>query len=121
MPLGGSLRQALAALASANASVARAEEMQTRFDVQEVADTDLADAQFRMQAWSRARSAVEAQIAALMKIRRGYDLGEMDLSDVLLAERMVHDVFRSEARARAEAQRAMTRLRIDSHELWVGD
>ena len=42
-------------------------------------------------------------------------------ADLLLGERMVHDAFRSEAGARAEAMRAITKLRIDSHELWLED
>jgi hypothetical protein len=34
---------------------------------------------------------------------------------------MVHDAFRIEAEARGEAMRAITTLRIDSHELWLAD
>ena len=44
-----------------------------------------------------------------------------DLADLLLGERMVHEAFRVEAAARAEAMRAITKLRIDSHELWLAD
>jgi outer membrane protein TolC len=47
--------------------------------------------------------------------------GEIGLSDVLLAERMVHEAFRTEATARTDAMRALTKIRIDSHELWIGD
>ena len=60
-------------------------------------------------------------MAALLKLRRGHDLGETDLSDLLLGERMVHDAFRGEAIARTEAMRAITKLRIDSHELWISE
>ena len=67
------------------------------------------------------QEAVAAQMAALVKLRRGHELGEIDLADLLLGERMVHDAFRMEAQARAEAARAVTKLRIDSHELWLAD
>jgi hypothetical protein len=60
-------------------------------------------------------------MAALDKLRRGHQLGEIDLGDLLLGERMVHDAFRREAEARTEAMRAITKLRIDAHDLWLAD
>ncbi|MCB2083061.1 MAG: transporter, partial [Sphingomonadaceae bacterium] len=97
------------------------EEQLARLAVRESADTDVAEARYRIAAWRRARETVAAQMAALEKLRRGHQLGEIDLSDLLLGERMVHDAFRIEAEARAEAMRAITKLRIDSHELWLED
>ena len=35
--------------------------------------------------------------------------------------RYLQDAFRAEAAARTEAMRMLTRIRIDSHELWIGD
>ena len=121
VPLGGSHRKALAQEAGASASAARAEEQLARFAVQETADADVTEARYRLAAWHRARETVEAQMAALGKLRRGHELGEIDLADLLLGERMVHDAFRIEASARTEAVRAITKLRIDSHELWLAD
>ena len=121
VPLGGSHRKALAEEAGASASAARAEEQLARFTVQETADADVTEARYRLAAWHRARETVEAQMAALGKLRRGHELGEIDLADLLLGERMVHDAFRIEAAARTEAMRAITKLRIDSHELWLAD
>lgn len=121
LPLGGGHRKALADEAGAGASAARAEEQLARFAVQETANADVAEARYRIAAWQRSRETVAAQIAALEKLRRGHQLGEIDLADLLLAERMVHDAFRIEAEARAEAMRAITKLRIDSHELWLRD
>ena len=89
--------------------------------VSEMAATDIADARFRHSAWSRAREAVAAQVAALMKLRKGQAAGEIGLAEVLLAERQAHDAFRTESIARTDAQRALTRLRIDSHELWISE
>lgn len=121
VPLGGGHRKSLADEAGASASAARAEEQLARFAVRETADADVAEARYRIAAWERARDSVDAQMAALVKLRRGHELGEIDLADLLLGERMVHDAFRIEAEARAEAMRAITKLRIDSHELWLAD
>lgn len=121
IPLGGGHRKALADQAGADALAAEAEARLARFTVRETADADLADARYRIAAWQRSREALDAQVAALLKLRRGHDLGEIDLTDLLLGERMVHDAFRGEASTRAEALRAITKLRIDSHSLWLAD
>jgi outer membrane protein TolC len=121
MPLGGGYRRALASEASASASAARANEQLARFDVSETAAADMASARFRIITWQRARESVEAQMAALVKLRRGHQLGEIDLSDLLLGEQMVHAAFRIESEARVEAMRAIAKLRIDAHDLWLGD
>lgn len=121
MPLGGGHRRAIASEASAGASAARADEQLARFDVAETANADMTEARFRIASWQRAREAVAAQMAALEKLRRGHQLGEIDLADLLLGERMVHDAFRREAESRTEAMRAITKLRIDAHDLWLGD
>jgi len=54
-----------------------------------------------------------------MRTRRGYDLGEFDLSELLLISRQDYDAQRAELAARAAAQRALLQLHIDGHELWV--
>ncbi|MFC3099044.1 TolC family protein [Alteraurantiacibacter palmitatis] len=121
VPLGGGHRAALANEAAANASAAQAEATLARFTVRETADADLAQANLRIAAWRRARAALDAQMSALQRLRRGHELGEIDLSDLLLGERLTHEAFRTEAVARAQALRAITRIRIDSHALWLAD
>lgn len=121
IPLGGGNRRALADQAAADARTAQSEARLAYFTVTETADGDLTEARYRLAAWQRAREGLQAQTAALTKMRRGQELGEIDLADLLLAERMVHDAFRGEAAARTDAMRAITKLRIDSHELWLAD
>lgn len=121
MPLGGGHRRALADRAGAEANAAQAELTAARFAVTEMATTDMAEARYRHEAWVRAREGLDAQVAALLKLRRGQQAGEVGLADVLLAERQVHEAFRAEALARTESGRALTRLRIDSHELWISE
>lgn len=121
IPLGGGHRKALADQAGAQALAAEAEASLARFTVAETANADVTEARYRLAAWQRAREALDSQMAVLKKLRRGHELGEIDLADLLLGERRVHDAFRNEAVARAEALRAKTRLMIDSHELWLVD
>jgi len=121
LPLGGGYRAAQADHAAAAAGSASAEAALARYNVREVADADLAEGNYRFTAWQRAHEGVAAQVAALQRLRRGQELGEIDLVDVLLGERLVHDAFRVESAARTEALRSITRIRIDSHELWLRD
>ncbi|OYX66400.1 MAG: transporter [Sphingomonadales bacterium 32-64-17] len=121
MPLGGRHRSALADEAGSSASAALADERLARFAVDEMASADLAEARFRLSAWQRARESLSAQMEVLVKLRRGNELGEIGLADLLLGERMVHDAFSAEVVARTDAQRAITKLRIDAHELWLRD
>jgi outer membrane protein TolC len=121
IPFGGGHRSALADRAAAEASAAAADVRAVEANVAEVAATDIADAEYRLAAWQRARDALGSQMAALTKLRRGYELGEVDLVDLLAAERLVGEAFRAEALITVEAYRAVTRVRIDSHELWLGD
>jgi len=121
VPFGGGHRSALADRAANEASAAAADLRLVEANVAEVAATDIAEADYRLAAWHRAREALQSQVATLTKMRRGYELGELDLADLLTAERLTGEAFRTEALARAETHRAATRIRIDSHELWLND
>lgn len=121
MPIGGGHRKAVSERSASEATAAMAELAAVRFDVQEVADSDFARADAAWDSWVRSREGMKAQVAAVLKMRRGYDLAAMDLSDLLTAERQTHDAFRAEAMARTEALRAITQIRIDSHNLWISE
>jgi outer membrane protein TolC len=121
MPIGGGNRRALADQAESEGQAAAAELAAVRLDVQEMASRDVTRAHSAMQAWEQAREALNAQMAALSKTRRGHQLGAIDLADVLMAERLTHAAFRTEALARAEANRAINCMLIDSHNLWIAD
>lgn len=121
MPIGGGNRHALADQAESEGQAAAAELAAVRLDVQEMASRDVTRAQSAMQAWQQSREALNAQMAALSKTRRGHQLGAIDLADVLQAERLTHAAFRTEALARAEANRAINCMLIDSHNLWIAD
>ncbi len=121
IPLGGGHRRALSDRAASEASASAADASAVTFNVMEMADGGLAKAQASWESWQRSRDGAKAQVAAVLKMRRGYDLGAIDLADLLFAERQTQDMFRLEAQARTDALRGITRLRIDSHSLWIGD
>ncbi len=121
MPIGGKARAATASRTASDAQAAAAELSLVRLDIQEMANGDVARARSAHAVWQRTREALDSQIAALQKLRRGQQLGAIDLADVLQGERLTHAAFRAEALARAEAHRAINRLRIDSHNLWISE
>jgi outer membrane protein, heavy metal efflux system len=121
IPFGRKHRSALADQAAAEANASLAELAYAKANVQEVADTDLAQAQHRLRAWEAASAALSHSDAALRRTRRGYDLGAIDLSDLLAEQRLNKEARLAEIMARTEAMRAITKLRIDAHELWIGD
>lgn len=51
-------------------------------------------------------------------LRHGNRLGGVDLADLPYAERQAQDALKAETAARAEASRAISRLRINAHDQW---
>lgn len=121
VPLGGRARAAAADQASATASAASADLAATRAAVAAIAAEDAALAEAYLQAWQEARRAAMAAEDAARRQRAGHALGGIDLADLLLAERFARDASLEETRARTAALDALTRLRIDSHTLWMGE
>lgn len=121
MPIGGRHRSALADRAAAEAGAAQQDRAAVQRSVAEMAAADRAMALSALAVWERSRDAIAMHVSVTTRTRRGYVLGAIDLADVLLAERQARDAFRIEAEARADALRAITRLMIDSHNLWIGD
>jgi outer membrane protein TolC len=119
MPLGGRARTAAADQAAAMAQSADAELAATRTVVDAVAAEDAALATGYLKAWEQASAAADAAAEAAVRQRKGHALGGVDLADRLLAERLARDAALDEAKARTAAVEAITRLRIDSHTLWM--
>ncbi len=119
MPLGGRARRATADQAAAMATAAGAELAATHSAVDAVAAEDAALAMGYLAAWEQAAGAADAAAAAAARQRSGHALGGVDLADRLVAERLARDAALDEVRARTAAVEAITRLRIDSHTLWM--
>lgn len=120
MPLGGGYRKAQADMATANAGAARLDLMQARRAVEAMARSDMVNVTNRMAAWDRLRAAMTSAKAAADRTARGYDLGVVDLTDLLLARRQMQEAARGEIEARAAAIAAIVKVRIDSHSIWQG-
>lgn len=119
MPLGGGYRRAAASQASAEASAARMDLANVRRTVEATSNADMSNARTRLAAWESMAKASERARAAADRTRKGYQLGAIDLSDLLYAERQANDARRTEIAARGEARRAVMKLLIDSHTLWA--
>ena len=119
MPLGGGHRRAVADRASAEANAAAIDLEQVRRAITVIADIDLSDARTKFEAWQATYRSADSAVAAASRTERGYKLGAVDLSDLLYAARQANDARRAEINARAEAARALFKLRIDSHTIWA--
>lgn len=116
---GGAYRGAIAGQASSEANAAAIDLTQMQRTIAIVANTDVSDALTRLEAWQANKRAVDAASSAAVRTERGYRLGAIDLSDLLYAQRQANDARRAEINARAEAARAIFKLRIDSHTVWA--
>lgn len=119
MPIGGGNRRAAFDQASAEANAARFDLADTQRVVQGVADADLSNASNRLAVWQRMADAATSTVAAAARTERGQALGAIDLADMLYARRQAHDAQRAEIEARSEAVRALMKLQIDAHSIWV--
>lgn len=121
IPLGGGYRRAAADQASAEAGAARLEVANVQRLVTATADADLSNARTRLEAWRSADASAHSAADAVTRTARGFDLGQIDLADLLYARRQANDARRYEIDARSEADRALLKLQIDSHSIWSPD
>lgn len=119
VPLGGSHRRALAEQSGALALAAQADAVAIRHDIAALARRDVALAAAAFEAWQDARQSAQASASAAARTVRGHVLGGVDLADRLYAQRLADEAALAEVMARVDAWRAITRLRIDSHTLWM--
>ena len=120
-PFGGARRSAAADQQSALASAAEARYAMTAREVRATAHSDVIAASAALDAWRDAALALGAAQQASRRVSRAYELGERDLSDRLLAERQTYEARRIELAARSVAHRALLKLALDAHELWLAD
>ncbi len=119
VPLGGGHRRALADRASAHAAATKAQEVAVQHDIRALAGRDQAMAAAAFASWQDADRAARSSGSAAVRATRGHALGGLDIADSLYAQRLAQEAALAEAVARADAWRAITRLQIDSHTLWM--
>jgi len=122
MPIGGSLRSAVADQASAEASAASVAARKMLRDVEVAADRDVIQAQQGLTAWQQSQAAAKASAQLTVRMRRAYALGDLGLTELLLAERQDFETRQIELQARSTAHGAILQLMIDAHRIWsLGD
>ncbi|WBH15321.1 TolC family protein [Sphingomonas radiodurans] len=119
MPLGGGYRRLVAAEAVAQAGAAVQEVVAVRRSVEATAAADVALAQARLDSWNAVREAASSAESVAARTLSGNRLGAIELGDLLYAQRQANDARREEVRARVEALRAILKLEIDSHVVWI--
>lgn len=119
LPLGGRHRSRAADEAEAMASSAQLELGVVERDVQVMADADLSNARTRLIVWEQVKEARSRADSTSERTKKGYQLGAIDLSDLLYAERQANEARRAEIAARADAGKAIVKLEIDSHTIWA--
>lgn len=118
VPIGGRYRSATAAGDGATAAALHGDAAAMQRDIRREAWISVETAQARHSQWLALRRALDASSAANRRVHRGWQLGELSLSDWLMAERMQRQIALNEAEARIAAEQARLRVLVDSHEIW---
>lgn len=118
IPLGGRGRAAAARTESANAAALHGDAAAMRREItREAVVTVTAAAAFAEQ-WQAQQAALTASDAARQRVKRGWELGEISLSEWLLVQRQHGQIAIAEADARADAEQARLRVLVDAHDIW---
>lgn len=119
IPISGLRRSAEADRQASTAAAAEARFSRTAREVEAIAQADVIAVRAAFAGWSAASDALTAAEDAAQRSARAYELGERDLQDRLIADRAAFEAGQEELTARAEAHRAVLRLALDAHELWL--
>lgn len=119
IPLGGGYRRAAYDQAAADAQAADHELARVRREIDATAAADLSNVKTRHAVWIGMESAAVSAAAVAARTRRGYDVGQLDLADSLLARRQANEARRQEIQARGDILRALLKLQIDAHDVWT--
>lgn len=119
VPLPGSGgRRADSQVAQAQAAIAAQQEALTYRNILNNIATVHAAAVSGYSSWQSARLAAASIDQNAAKMTRAYELGEIDLTDLLTALRLKAEVTLSYNTTRIEAIEARYRLLLDAHQLW---
>ena len=118
VPIGGRYRRAVGAAEAAEASARHDDTAIMAREIAREAELAVREAGSTVMQWRAMLAARTASTAASTRQRRGWELGELGLSEWLLAERNSRQISLAEIMARADAVEARLRVLVDSHELW---
>jgi len=118
-PLGSAARSLQSQAQWADAQAARAQESDVRRELQRSLAQWRAEWQSSQQVWAAAEQAQAQTRDAAQAVRRGYELGEGSLSEVLLLQRQWLDQQQTAATAAVEALRARWRWELETGARWA--
>lgn len=118
IPLPGSARFAAARSQNAQADAAASREAAVERKVRAEAETLLAQARAAYEAWERSEAAAAQTRDAAKLTEKAKLLGEADLAQWLLAQRLSFDADLTALQARIDARESASRLALDAHILW---
>jgi cobalt-zinc-cadmium efflux system outer membrane protein len=119
LPFGGSGRRADHAAALARATMATERTRQIRLKVEGDANRALSAVRLGRSRWEQLSRLAEQMQATAATMRRGYELGELDLAQTLTAQRQALEAALGAQQAKLDAIEAYARLRLDAHEIWA--
>lgn len=117
-PIGSQARSLQAQAQWADAQAARANETEVRRQVQQNLQQWSTEVALSQQAWQAADQALAHTRQAAQAVRKGYELGEGNLSEVLLLQRQWLDQQQTTAQLALEALRARWRWAMESDGRW---
>jgi cobalt-zinc-cadmium efflux system outer membrane protein len=119
LPFGGSGRRADFAAATARARMAAERTRQVRLKVEGDANRALGAVRLTRARWEQLSRLSDQMQATASTLRRGYELGELDLAQTLAAQRQALEATLGARQAGLDAIEAYARLRLDAHEIWA--
>lgn len=118
IPLPGSARRAASSEYQARAQMTAQKEATVIRRLQSEITAAYNTAQTAHASWQNARRASELMQHNTERMGRAYELGEIGLSEVLLARKQNMETRLSELLARLDAAESRYRLLLDTHQLW---
>ena len=121
IPIGASGRAADAALARSQATLAEVESEQVRRAVEATARIDVVNARGSWLQWQRLAEAAQQAESAANAVARGYEVGELSITDLLISRRQQLEAQLQADAALLNAHEARARLWLDAHKIWAPD
>jgi len=118
IPLPGEARRSKARLQLAQAEAMAEMEAATRRRLMAESAANWQRAAAGVESWQRLDDAAQAVGRHADLARRAHELGELGLSDTLLAQRNALEAQLAAGQARLAANEALARLMLDAHQLW---
>ncbi|MBI5937004.1 MAG: TolC family protein [Betaproteobacteria bacterium] len=119
--LPGTARRAQVGVYRAEAEAMAEETAEVRRRLQAEATGNWQRASAGVEAYQRLKAAAEAVGRHADLSRRAYELGELGLSETLLARRAALEAQLATEQERLAANRAIARLLLDAHSLWLAE